>query len=156
MNTDFITENQVRINNLMEKYEDCTRRLIECPVDDILILTEKRQSISEEISVLDAQIKTECEEAPEALNAYLNKCNRSELSEELTAVFDLRQEFNAIAFRVSSMDPEIKERIDILREELIEKIKKNNSGQSAKAAKYAQVGMPSNGNLFFPENKKKI
>ncbi|MCM1227778.1 MAG: hypothetical protein NC320_10235 [Clostridium sp.] len=156
MNTDLIKEIQVRINNLMKKYEDNTRKLLECPIDDVLILTENRQSISKEISKLDSQIKQECAENEKALNAYTNKCGRNELSEELQAVFDLRQEFNAIAFRVSEMDPEITERISIMRDELICKIKKNNSGQNAKAAKYAQVGMPTGDNLFFPENKKRI
>lgn len=156
MNTDLITQTQARINNLMKKYEDNTRKLLVCPIDDVLILTENRQSISKEISKLDSQIKQECAESEETLNAYMNKCERDDLSEELKAIFDLRQEFNAIAFRISEMDPEITERISIIRDKLICKIKKNNSGQNAKAAKYAQVGMPTGDNLFFPENKKRI
>lgn len=34
------------------------------------------------------------------------------------------------------------------------KIKKNNSGQNAKAAKYAGAGLSGGKKFFFPENKK--
>lgn len=63
-------------------------------------------------------------------------------------VFDLRQKFNSIAFRVSGMEPQITERIIILKNDLMNKIKKNNSGQNAKAAKYAGAGL-SGGKKFF-------
>lgn len=156
MNAGFITENQKRINSLMSRYEEITRKLLDCSIDDILILTEKRQSISSEITKLDNQIKNVCADSPEALSAYLNKCDRSELTEGLQEIFDLRQEFNGMAFRVAALDPEIKERINMLRDELVIKIKKNNSGQNAKAAKYAKAGAQTGSNFFVPENKKLI
>lgn len=156
MDIEFVTGNQKRINKLMGKYEEVTRKLLNCSADDILILTEKRQSISSAITMLDDQIKNECADTPDALSAYLNKCDRSRLMDELKIVFDLRQEFNGMAFRIASLDPEIRERISMLKDELVVKIKKNNSGQNAKAAKYAKSGMLSGNNLFIPENKKLI
>lgn len=156
MDIEIVTGNQKRINKLISRYEEITRKLLDCEVDDILILTEKRKAISLEITKLDSQIKNELAESPEALAAYQNKCDRSELSDELKPVFDMRQEFNGIAFRISSMDPEIKERISLLRDELVVKIKKNNSGQNAKAAKYAKAGISSGNSFYVPENKKLI
>lgn len=156
MNVELVTENQKRINKLISRYEELTRKLLDCEVDDILILTEKRKGLSSEITKLDSQIKNEFAENTQALEAYQNKCDRSSLPDELRQVFDLRQEFNSIAFRISSMDPEIKERISLLRDELVVKIKKNNSGQNAKAAKYAKAGVSSGSNFFVPENKKLI
>lgn len=156
MDIEFVTENQKRINKLISQYEKITRKLLDCDVDDILILTEKRKSISQEITKLDNQIRNECSETPKALEAYLNKCDRSELTDELKHIFDLRQEFNGIAFGISSMDPEIIERINLIRDDLVLKIKKNNSGQNAKAAKYAKTGISDGSNFFVPENKKLI
>lgn len=156
MDIEFVTETQKRINKLISRYEEITRKLLDCEVDDILILTEKRKGISQEITNFDNQIRNECAETPEALSAYLNKCDRGELSDELKQIFDLRQEFNGYAFRIQSMDPEIRERINLLRDDLVVKIKENNSGHNAKAAKYAKAGVSSGSDLFVPENKKLI
>lgn len=156
MNIVFVTENQKRINELIDRYEKETRKMLECPIDDILMLTEKRASIAEEITKLDNAVKAECADNPAALAAYTNKSDRSDLTGELTEIFDLRQEFNSIAFRVQSLDLQIKERITMIRDELIVKIKKNNAGQNAKAAKYAVAGLSDGGNAFIPENKKRI
>lgn len=156
MDIEIVVENQKRINALMSKYEEATRKMIDCPIDDILPLTEKRQSISKEVSKLDIQIKDECCNTPEALSAYKNKCVRDELADSFKQIFDLRQNFNAIAFAITSLEPEIRGRIMILRDELIDKIKENNSGQVAKAAKYVNAGLSGGENLFIPENKKMI
>lgn len=156
MDTEFIKESQKKINSLMTDYECLTRDLLECDDDDILALTQKRQTIIEKILELDDKIKRNCSDNALALAAYLNKCERNGIPDYLLEIFDLRQEFNAMAFRVKNAEPEIIERISILRGEMMEKIKKNNSGQNAKAAKYAGVGMPSDKAVFISENKKQI
>lgn len=156
MDIKVITEKQKQINELMIKYENITRKMIDCPVDDILGYTEKRQILSESISEIDNQIINMCNDSPLILAAYKNKCDRSELDIDTIKVFDLRQEFNSSAFRVSAMESQITERIVILKSDLMNKIKKNNLGQNAKAAKYAGAGISGGKNLFFPENKKSI
>ncbi len=157
MDIELVIDNQRRIINLMKKYEDISRKLIDCPIDDILILTEKRKSISQEVSVLDNQAKKECSEDKKAMDAYTNKCDRSELSEKFQEIFDKRQELNGIVFRIRALDPEIIERIELIRDDIVNKIKKNNSGQNAKAAKYAAASLsPVRNNLYIPKNKKMI
>lgn len=132
MDINFIIEKQEQINKLMVKYENITKRMLDCPVDDILGYTEKRQTLSEIITELDKQISDECIDSPIISAAYKNKCARNELDESGMRVFDLRQKFNSIAFRVSGMEPQITERIIILKNDLMNKIKKNNSGQKRK------------------------
>ncbi len=156
MNTEFITESQKKINRLMSIYEETSQKLLDCSVDDIPLLMQKRQNIMEETAQLDHRIKLECSDEPEALSAYLNKCSREGLSDELAEIFELRQEFNAIGFRVKNLDPEIMQRFVAFRDEAMEEIKKNNSGHSAKAAKYGQLKMPDTKKVFIPENKKQI
>ena len=156
MDINLIIEKQEQINKLMVKYENITKQMLDCPVDDILGYTEKRQTLSEIITELDKQISDECIDSPTISAAYKNKCARNELDESEMRVFDLRQKFNSIAFRVSGMEPQITESIIILKNDLMNKIKKNNSGQNAKAAKYAGAGLSGGKKFFFPENKKSI
>lgn len=156
MNIEFIKDNQKKINHHMSIYEDITRQLLDADIDGIFELTEKRKDIIDKISKLDYEIKKECSKNDVALSAYDNTCGRDELPDELKDIFDLRQEFNAYAFRVKELDPEITKRIVVFRDEIMHKIKKNNSGQNAKVAKYASAGMDSGGNLHFPENKNMI
>lgn len=151
-----IVQLQKRMLKLMEKYEATTRKLLDCETDDILMLTEKRKNISAETAKLDEMARLECGDDEQALGAYTNKCDRGSLPEELFEVFDMRQQLNAVVFRVKTLDPEVTERISMIRDNLIVKIKKNNSGQNAKAAKYANAARPYGKNIFIPENKKLI
>lgn len=156
MDIKIIVDLQKRILKLMEKYEAVTKKLLDCETDEILILTEKRKNVWAETSKLDERIKRECGENTQVLAAYKNECERGSLPDELTEIFDLRQQLNAILFRIKTLDPEITERIAMIRDNLVVKIKKNNSGQNAKAAKYATAANPSGKKMFFPENKKMI
>ena len=52
------------------------------------------------------------------------------------------------------MEPQITERIIILKNDLMNKIKKNNSGQNAKAAKYAGAGLSGGKSFSFLKIKK--
>lgn len=151
-----IIDNQEKINELTEKYENCTRKLLSCSVDEIPGFVDKREVLLKKIGALDNEILDLCEENSQEYLAYKNICDRSELPDELKEVFDLRQQFNSSAARIQDMEPEIKERIAIERDRLLEKIKKNNSGQNAKAAKYFNAGLSQGKNIYFPENKKRI
>lgn len=155
-NLEKIIENQRRINDLMRKYEDSTRKLLVCTIDEISGYIEARDSLIKQIDILNNEVLNLCDENSSEYLAYKNFCDRSELPDETKEIFDLRQEFNGIAVRVKSMDPEITERISIEKDKLLVKIKKNNTGQNAKAAKYFNAGLSQGENIYFPENKKKI
>ena len=76
MDINLIIEKQEQINKLMVKYENITKQMLDCPVDDILGYTEKRQTLSEIITELDKQISDECIDSPIISAAYKNKCAR--------------------------------------------------------------------------------
>lgn len=151
-----IIEIQGKINDLMKKYEDYTRKLLVCDIDEISGYIGSRNMIIKKIDILNNEILEMCDKNSFEYLAYKNLCDRSELTDNLKEIFDLRQEFNGIAARVKSMDPEITERISIEKDKLLVKIKKNNTGQNAKAAKYFNAGLSQGSNIYFPENKKKI
>lgn len=141
---------------LIKKYENKTRQLLDCDIDKISELVNSRESILNRIGVLSREILKYCDRNSLEYKAFKNKCSRGELPEELTEIFDLRQEFNIYGARAHSMEPEIIERIQIIKDELLVKIKENNSGVTAKAAKYYNSGFDQGKNFYFPENKKKI
>lgn len=153
-----ITEYQKEINRLMEKYEEYSRELLVCEVDDITSYIEKRQNISEKVTALSNSINAWCaaDETGMCMAAFRNSCGRSEVPDELKQVFDLRQEFNGIAFRIKNLDVAIVERIEIEKDMLIKKIKDNNSGQNAKASKYMSGIVDVGKDVYFPKREKKI
>jgi len=155
-NIEKIIENQEKINDLMKKYEETTRKMLSCDFDEILGLTEQRTVISKKIDMLNSEILGLCGEKTQEYMAYSNMCDRSILSEDGKVIFDLRLKFKSIAVRIQEMEQEITERISIEKDKLLIKIKENNSGQNAKAAKFFTAGMTNGGNMFFPENKKRI
>jgi len=156
-------ENIEKINNLqkkllvlIKKYEEKTRKLLDCEVDEIPILINSRESILKRIHELSGEIVFYCDGNKLMKAAFENTCNRNELPEEYYEIFDSRQEFNIYASRTHSMEPGIIERIKYTKDKLMEKIKENNSGPASKAAKYYSAGLTQGKNLYFPENKKKI
>lgn len=155
-NIEKIIENQKKLLILIQKYEDKTRSLLECDIDEIESLVNARGSIIERIDELTNEILSICNDDSFEYFAFKNKCERDDLPDNIKEIFDLRQEFNSYAIRARNMDPEIIEKININRDSLLIKIKENNSGQTAKAAKYFSAGLSQGQNIYFPENKKKI
>ncbi|MGN0620315.1 MAG: hypothetical protein ACI4I9_00470 [Porcipelethomonas sp.] len=153
-----ITDYQAKINKLMLEYEGISRKLLECTIDEIPVLIKNREDLSVSITAMSDRINVLCseDETGMALSAYKNSCLRSELSDELKQIFDLRQEFNSIAFRIKNLNYEITGRIELEKNKLLEKIIENNNGQNAKAAKYLNGGMTTGKNIYFPKNKKLI
>ena len=151
-----ITHIQKILLVLIKKYENKTRQLLDCDIDKISVLVNSRGSILNRIEVLSKEILKYCDADSLEYQAFKNKCSRGELPEQLKEIFDLRQEFNIYGVRAHNMEQEIIERIQIKREELLEKIKENNSGATAKAAKYYNAGLNQGKNFYFPENKKRI
>jgi len=59
-NIEKIIENQEKINDLMKKYEETTRKMLSCDFDEILGLTEQRTVISKKIDMLNSEILGLC------------------------------------------------------------------------------------------------
>lgn len=155
-NFEKIIENQKKLLILIEKYETQSRKLLESDVDDIINLVNSRGSILKRIDHLTKEIFALCEEDSYEYHAFKNDCNRSDLPDYAKEIFDLRQQFNSHAVRAHDMDPEIIEKIKILRSHLLDDIKENNNSQTAKAAKYYGAGLTQGENFYFPKNNRKI
>ncbi len=155
-NIEKITDIQKKLIVLIKKYEEKTKKLLTCDIDEISVLVNSRESILKRIWELSGEITFLCGENTQMKSAFENTCDRNQLPSELFEIFDLRQEFNIYAARAHSMEPGIIEIIQMNRDSLLEKIKEHNSGPAAKAAKYYNAGLTQGKNFYFPENKKKI
>ncbi|MGN0613881.1 MAG: hypothetical protein ACI4JB_08280 [Porcipelethomonas sp.] len=151
-----IIEFQKKLLKLIQRYESAARSLLECDIDRIKFLVDEREEIIRKIDRVTKEILVLCPENSPQMLAFKNLCDRDSLTDDLKEVFDLRQQFNAFAARAHSMDQQIIERIQITRDSLLQKIKENNAGQVAKAAKFYSAGLTQGKNIYFPENKRKI
>ena len=144
------------VTELLDEYESITRCLLECDIDDITSYVEKRQHIVEKIDVVTKRIHENIGDDQQAMDAFRNICSISELPDELKEIFELRQQMNVHLWHIHEIEIQVTDRIRIEKENLLKKIKSNNSGQNAKAAKYVNGGLNTGQNVFFPENKKLI
>jgi len=151
-----VIEDQKKLLVLIEKYELKTRELLSCDFDDVTVLVASRQGILDRMEVLRKEILRLCPEGSDEYAAFQNSCDRDSLPDIYKQIFDLRQQFNAYAFRAKTLEPEIIGRLSIHRDKMLVKIKENNSGQTAKAAKFFNTGMSAGNNFYFKENKKQI
>lgn len=123
-----------------ERYREETEELLSCPVDDMEGHMAMRAQLEGRINDIDADISHVCGEAGEAgkqmMAAVKNSCSRGEISGELAAVFDKAQEIFTVISTVMDTEPQIRQRIDLEKEILLKKIKENNTGVKAQAAKY--------------------
>ena len=155
-NIEKITDIQKKLIILIKKYEDSTRKLLDCDIDDITNLVATRGNVLKRIDELTKAVNFLARDDSRIIPAFTNQCERNSLPSELQEIFDLRQEFNIYAVRAHEMEPEIIERIQMTKEMLMKKIRENNSGSTAKAAKYYNAGLTQGENFYFPKNNKKI
>ena len=153
---EIITNNQKSLLLLIKNFEARTRELLDCEPEQVTELVAVRQRILDKMAYHNGEILKLCPEGSPEYQAYKNSCDRDSLSEENRQIFDLRQEFNISLNRLRSMDPEIIGRLEITRDQMKEKIRENNSGQSAKAAKFFTPGLDTGQKMYFPENNRKI
>ena len=122
-----------------EEYEELTRRMLGCPVEEMEEHLESRQRLIGEIDSLSNELFALADslEQPEAARAALRlSCGRDELPANLLPLFDQSQQICAVVSRVGRCEPQLADRIEEELEALTEKIRENNRSVSARAAKY--------------------
>ncbi|MEM1485302.1 hypothetical protein V6615_10545 [Oscillospiraceae bacterium PP1C4] len=122
------------------EYETHTQRLAICDIDEIELYVEQREALIKQINEMDQQIKKLCDkDEADGLLAYQAvkcKCDKEQLPERLDKIYDAGQEIFAVANRIRGMEPQILERLEFERANLLMKIKENNQSVQAKASKY--------------------
>jgi len=122
-----LLETELEINNLFT----CSPEDMDVSTGRIEQYREITDEIQEEIDEICAE-----DESGELKKAVMPRTDRKDVADECIAVFERRQDINAVIFRIQSAIPMVTERIKKTMDRTLEEIKENNSGQSAQAAKY--------------------
>ncbi|WP_044974529.1 hypothetical protein [Ruminococcus sp. HUN007] len=109
-----------------------------CSPDDVDISVERINRYREITDELFAGIDSLCaeDETGELKKATEPLTDRKDVAEEYAVVFEKRQEVNAVAYRISAAIPMVQDRLKKSMDRVLEEIRENNSGQSAKAARF--------------------
>lgn len=123
---------------VMLEMEQEINNLYTCSPDDMEVSVYRIESYRELIDEILADIDSVCEtdDTGELKKAVSPKADRKDILPELSAVFEKRQDINAVIFRMQNIIPLVQGRLKKSMEKTLEEIKENNSGQSAKAARY--------------------
>ena len=118
--------------------ENEVNELYTCSPDDIDVSVERINKYREITDEILAEIDSVCagEETGELKKATLPLTDRMDVSPDFVEVFEKRQDVNAVICRIQAAIPMVKDRLKKAMEKTLEEIKENNSGQSAKAARY--------------------
>lgn len=109
-----------------------------CSPDDVDISVERINKYREITDEIFTEIDSLCaeDETGELKKATEPLTDRKDVAEEYVEVFEKRQEVNAVAYRISAAIPMVQDRLKKSMDRVLEEIKENNNGQSAKAAKF--------------------
>lgn len=112
--------------------------LFTCNPDDIDVCVERIDKYKEITDEIFDEIDDICseDESGELRKATLPLSDRKDIIDELADVFEKRQEINAVACRIQNTIPMVQTRLKKSMEKTLEEIKKNNTSQSAQAARY--------------------
>ena len=109
-----------------------------CSPDDVDVSVERINQYREITDEIFAEVNAICEqdESGELRKATDPLTDRKDVAEEYAGIFEKRQDVNAVAYRISAAIPMVKDRLKKSMDRILEEIKENNTGQSAKAARF--------------------
>lgn len=141
--------------DLFAEYERITNTMLECPIEEMLGCVGARQDLAHKIDAVDIELSGHyASEKGEALRAVvLNAVEWGLCPEELRDVFLLGQQLSAYFTRIAEKEEQTISYVEAKKEELLELIKKQNSGVTAKTAKYYGTVRQSEDNFSFFDQK---
>jgi len=152
-----VSEKLGKIYNLFLEYENVTDLMLQCNIYEVDQKIEAREKIRLKIDKIKKEIHEYSENHVDKddLNKALKvSIDKSEINPKYHDIFERQRLINSIIDRILSKEPQIIERINIEKDFLLEKIKKNNKGPESKASKYYSVSQAIDGNNYIPKKNK--
>ncbi len=161
-------DNNERVEVICGLFDEMTEVLLEtenevnelyiCSPDDIDVSVDRINKYREITDDILAEIDSVCaeEESGELKKATLPLTDRKDVSPDFVPVFEKRQDVNAVICRIQSAIPMVQDRLKRAMEKTLEEIKENNSGQSAKAARYYNAVNDSQNSYNFTRKSRII
>lgn len=135
-------ENNTVIELLEEKtkafleYERATEDMLWAPIDNLEDDMQTRAGLIKSIDRLDKAIMEQCEGDSARLSALKCEGDRTKLSPECARIYDGAQSSLAVVVRIRELEPQVQDRMERERGELLQKISENNQSQGALASKF--------------------
>lgn len=140
---------------LFAQYEKYTNEMCVCDTDTLEHYITERAKLANEIDKINQEIENFCEISgdPEELReAVANRGNYGEFSADTRPVYDKAAQIFTIINHVYNMEPQIKERMEQKKTELMGMIKKGSS--TAKVYNYVKGMQQTGGPNVYLSNKK--
>ena len=139
---------------LLELEEEINYLFI-CDPDEVFITNEK---ITQYRQMADELMTTAYEICSEDSTGILLKaadpqCCRADIDDRAENVFTARQDINAVLFRIQNVIPQVEKRISVEKDKSIEKIRDNNTSQSANVSKYFSTILGDNNQFTMKKNR---
>ena len=126
-------------------YEKETEALIVCDVETAQAHMNQRSLLIKEIDLIDKKIEGVLSSSADREllgRAVKAKSLPAELTEEYLPIYEQAQLLFAVMNRVKMSEPQAANRLDQLKNELLNKIKENNKGTGAQVSKYYNSTFP--------------
>lgn len=122
---------------LFLKIEVATEAMCVASAEEIEQCVNERQRYLDEIAALKIRLHELGDASGEAVVAALqNSCGRNALTGDLAALYDASMAVKAVANRIQQYDEEIREHVEMVKEEILKQIEKMNQSGNAVASRY--------------------
>lgn len=125
---------------LFEEYEIETRKMLNADEDGIEACMCRRIALTEEIDEVNGCIEEEQRRDADLADALHSRRQRDALPSAYLPVYDEAQAILGILQRIQRVEPDITQRMKLMRDGLAEKIRELNKGQAALTSRFAGDG----------------
>lgn len=156
--------------------EDCVKKVCDCYEETEKILLELEEEINylfvcdpDEVYITNEKITQYKQMADELMSAADEICTsdssgllikasdpqscRADVDDSTESVFIARQNINAVLFRIQNVIPQVEKRLQREKDKSIEKIRNNNTSQSANVSKYFSTIIGDNNNFSIKKSR---
>jgi hypothetical protein len=125
---------------ILNEVEKITDSMAVIPQEELLACTEKRGELVDKIKIIDDKLREFAGMDNDVRNVLNNVCEKDDLTPELSKIYIEVLAVNAVLNRINSNDDVIKNRIQYVKEKILNKIQTfNQSGEAATQRYYKSV-----------------
>lgn len=141
---------------LFLEVEEVTSDMCVLSIEDLVIHTDKRGRLLEEISKIDEEIKLLCDNDTALWDALNHICGRQDLPDELAELFDLSLSIKAVINRILKNEDNIRLHLISEKQRVVEKMENLNMSGTSVAERYHRSVQTGRNQPFGGGNNKII
>jgi len=148
-----------KINENLAQMNRFTDEILMCSYEELEENIDKRNNYFEKIQNNYEKLKTfRTNENKEFSLIMSGRAEYAMLSENMKKIFDERKIMVQLSHEITSKDSYVRQKLSECKDEMIERIKKLNSGNESKASKYyaSSWNVKASNNVYIPRNNRQI